>query len=55
LELRLKDILEDQVDDKYYLSQITIESYLKHRERQIEKGNGFMFSPVEREREREQQ
>lgn len=53
LELRLKDLLEDSVDKKYFLSQVTIESYIKHRERQEAKGNGFGFEPRERERERE--
>lgn len=47
LTLRLKDLLEDTVDSKYYLSQVTIESYIKHRERQEAKGNGFGFEPRE--------
>lgn len=51
LKLRLKDLLEDSVDRKYFLSQVTIESYIKHRERQEAKGNGFGFEPRERERE----
>lgn len=49
LKLRLKDLLEDSVDRKYFLSQVTIESYIKHRERQEAKGNGFGFEPRERE------
>ena len=51
LKLKLKDMLEDEVDEKYYLSNKTIESFLAHRERQEEKGNGFKFEPLERERE----
>lgn len=50
LKLRLKDLLEDSVDKKYFLSQVTIESCIKHRERQEAKGNGFGFEPRERER-----
>lgn len=41
LTLRLKDILEDTVDDKYYLSDSRLEAILKHKERNAEKGNGF--------------
>lgn len=44
LEIRLKDLLEDDVDEKYYLSQKTIEYFIKHTEEMQEKGNGFKFS-----------
>lgn len=46
LELKLKDILEDNVEEKYYLSEQFYNNYLiKGTERQKEKGNGFGYSP----------
>ena len=50
LKTRLKDLLEENVDEKYFLSQLTIESYLRHADSQKVKGNGFGFNPRERER-----
>jgi len=44
LELRLKDILEDEVDEKYYLSDHTLEVFRKHRERHENRGNGFGYT-----------
>jgi len=41
----LKDILEDQVDEKYFLSEKIVQGFLKHKERHKEKGNGFAFEP----------
>jgi DNA (cytosine-5)-methyltransferase 1 len=41
LDKRLKDILEVNADDKYFLSEDRVNSLLKHRERNKEKGNGF--------------
>lgn len=41
LELRLKDMLEDNVDEKYYLSDKCIAGFNRHAERHKEKGNGF--------------
>ena len=37
----LKDILESEVDEKYYLSGVAIEGILKHKAEQKEKGFGF--------------
>jgi len=51
LELRLKDMLEDKVDEKYYLSEETIKNFIAKNIRDEEKGNGFRFEPHERERE----
>ena len=51
LELRLKDMLEDKVDDKYYLSEETIQNFIAKNIRDEAKGNGFRFEPCERERE----
>lgn len=41
LELRLKDLLEDEVDEKYYLSDERIANLIEHKRRNKEKGNGF--------------
>ena len=43
LKLRLKDLLEDEVDGKYYLSEKMINFFYKNEQKQIEKGNGFRF------------
>ena len=45
LDKRLKDILEDNVDEKYYLSERIIKGFLEHNERHIVKGTGFLFQP----------
>lgn len=47
LQLRLKDILEPVVDNKYYLSNSAIESFISHTEKHQEKGNGFKFQPTD--------
>jgi len=48
----MKDMLENSVEDKYYLS----DDYLKYAEdvtiKQTAIGNNFKFEPIERERER---
>lgn len=41
LTKRLKDVLEDNVDDKYFLSENNIEKLIQYDIRQKEKGNGF--------------
>lgn len=46
LEKRLKDVLEDDVDEKYYLSEKMLNGFISHAERQKEKGNGFTFEPT---------
>jgi DNA (cytosine-5)-methyltransferase 1 len=43
LKLRLKDMLEDEVDEKYYLSDKMINFFYKNEQIQKEKGNGFRF------------
>ena len=53
LEKRLKDVLESQVDEKYYLSDEQVASFKASTEKAQAKGNGFKFEPIERERERE--
>lgn len=47
LRKRLKDVLEPVVDERYYLSEKTIESLNIHKERNEEKGNGFGWHPNE--------
>ncbi len=39
--LLLKDILEQEVDEKYYLSDKTVAKLVEHRKRNKENGNGF--------------
>lgn len=46
LEKRLKDLLENDVADKYYLSDKTVEMFIKNNEKQAAKGNGFKFNPT---------
>lgn len=41
----LKDVLEDEVDQKYFLSDKMIAGFEKHKERHSEKGTGFGFLP----------
>jgi len=45
LTKRLKDILEENVDDKYFLSEKMIEGFSKHNDNHNEKGTGFIFEP----------
>jgi DNA (cytosine-5)-methyltransferase 1 len=45
LDIRLKDILEDEVDEKYYLSDKILRGFKAHNERHAEKGTGFIFKP----------
>ena len=46
LEHLLADCLEQEVDEKYYLSDATIDTYLEYNKRNEEKGNGFKFEPT---------
>ena len=52
LEKRLKDFLEDNVDERYYLTDEQVASFVATTEKAKAKGNGFRFEPIERERER---
>jgi len=45
LKLVLRDMLDDNVSDKYYLSDKTIDGFMKHKERHKKRGNGFAFAP----------
>jgi DNA (cytosine-5)-methyltransferase 1 len=44
LKLKLKDMLEDNVDEKYYLSDKMIDFFTHNAEKQKAKGNGFAFN-----------
>ena len=44
LKLKLKDMLEDNVDEKYYLSDKMIEFFIHNEKEQKESGNGFRFN-----------
>ncbi len=41
----LRDILEREVDEKYYLNEKTVRNLLVHRERNRSNGNGFGMNP----------
>jgi DNA (cytosine-5)-methyltransferase 1 len=45
LTLRLKNMLEKEVDEKYYLSNHIINFFKEHTEKQKILGNGFKFEP----------
>lgn len=47
LTLRLKDMLETEVDEKFYLSGKMINYFTENTKRQQEKGNGFKFQPTD--------
>lgn len=47
LELRLKDVLEDTVDDKYYLSEAMLNWFNSNSEKQKALGNGFKFQTAD--------
>ena len=47
LKTRLKDYLEKEVDEKYYLSQQIIDYFVQHTEESKAKGNGFRFAPTD--------
>lgn len=43
LDKRLKDLLEDEVDEKYYLSDELLNYFLRNNKKQELKGNNFSF------------
>ena len=47
LQLRLKDVLETNVDEKYYLSDARIDGVLWSSQKEQERGNGFKFEPTD--------
>lgn len=44
LKLKLKNLLEDEVDEKYYLSNKMIKFFIHNEKKQKENGNGFKFN-----------
>lgn len=50
LEKRLKDVLEQNVDEKYYLKRTEIDMFNAHKERNQAKGNGFGWNPTDGEK-----
>ena len=38
----LKDVLEENVDDKYYLSEKSVEGFISHNDNHESKGTGFI-------------
>ena len=44
--LRLKDLLEKNVSEEYYLSDNILNYFVKHTKECEEKGNGFRFAPT---------
>lgn len=47
LELRLKDMLESNVEEKFYLSDKSINFFIENTKKQQAKGNGFKFQPTD--------
>jgi len=45
LTKRLKDVLENDVDDKYFLSEKLLSYFEDHKQMHKERGNGFKFEP----------
>lgn len=41
LNLKLRDVLENDVNEKYFLSEKMVSNLVRYNERQIENGNGF--------------
>ena len=46
LPLRLKDVLEPKMDERYYLSEKICKGFFEHKKRHAGKGNGFSFEPT---------
>lgn len=46
LQLRLRDMLEVEVDMRYYLSETMIKGFKAHTDRTQSNGNGFRFEPT---------
>ena len=47
LQKRLKDVLETEVDPKYFLSDKLVNGFIKHEKDSKEKGSGFRFNVSE--------
>jgi DNA (cytosine-5)-methyltransferase 1 len=49
LEIRLRDILEENVPEKYFLSDKMVAGLIQHNENSKEKGRGFNFKPIDKD------
>ena len=49
LKLKLKDMLEDEVEDKYFLSDKMISFFKENSKKNEDIGNGFRFKPIKEE------
>jgi len=49
LTKKLKDVLEDNVNDKYFLSEKMVNGFSNHKERHEKKGTGFKWHPKTKE------
>ena len=45
LTKRLKDVLEDSINEKYFLSEKMLNGFILHNENHNKKGTGFVFKP----------
>ena len=45
LTKKLKDVLEDSINEKYFLSEKMLNGFIMHNENHEEKGTGFIFQP----------
>lgn len=50
LQIQMKDLLEENVGETYYITNEVLEYFTRHNEECKEKGYGFRFEPRERER-----
>lgn len=48
LEKRLKDLLEDNVDEHYFISQRVLDYFIKNTHDQKKNGNGYRFKPTKK-------
>lgn len=53
LKTELKDLLEENVPDRYYLSDKAVEGFRLHNEKHKEKGSGFIWKPKDMKKEGE--
>ena len=49
LKKKLKDVLENNINDKYFLSEKMINGFSNHKERHEKKGTGFKWQPKTKE------
>ena len=47
LTKKLIDVLQDDIEDKYFLGKKTLDFFIRNHKKNKEKGNGFRFSPTD--------